>query len=406
MFNLLLTLMAGILIGWTFHAFFVELNTPNILKNDINISKPLLKTINQKPHPLKSMLIVEEKETVAISKTENSKPITKKSQTDSFSTLLEKEYFSDAMALYLDSENKKLPFYRSVLLDYFKQKSSINPQLTISQMQEFMVLEPEHKAVTLQLIDLYITTKEYQEAIKRIDALIENASPSELENLHTKLIKSSEIYLDKLKSSKNFHTMVSFLEERIEIGTEIPFYMYTLAEYYVEIKKYLLATQLLKEIEFDEDYSEKAKNLLELINQKLLENKEYAHKLPLKKEGDHFTIDVTIDNTPLTLLLDTGATLTMINRDKVSSLTVIKENIILQTAGGEINAQLQEAETLSVGDVQLEKFQIVSSSFEQKNADGLLGMNFFKEFKFKIDQDESVLYLSRVESATEESSSY
>ena len=400
MFNLLLALMSGILIGWSFHAFYVQLNAPNILKNDINISRVSTNNINEKPHPLKNTLLIEKKEIIPLPQTENAKPTDRKSQADSFSTLLEKGFFSDAMALYLDAQNEKLPFYRSQLLDYFTKKSTLDVDLTITQMQEFMVLEPEHKAVALQLIELYKSMEEYKKSIALIDELIEHASPSELDALYTNLIKTSESYLDQLKTSKNFHTMVSFLEERIELGTQTPFYIYTLAEYYVEVKKYLLATQLLKEIEFDEDYSEKAKNLLELINQKLLENKEYAHKLSLKKEGDHFTIDVTLDDTPLTLLLDTGATLTMINRDKVSSLTVIKENITLQTAGGEINAQLQEAEIFNIGDVQLEKFQVVSSSFEQQNADGLLGMNFFKEFKFKIDQDEAVLYLSRVEGET------
>ena len=397
MFNLLLALMTGIIIGWTFHAFFTQLNAPNILKNDINISTPLEKRMSQQPQALTSTQNVEKQAPKIVSQPEHAEPIVKKNQNDSFSTLLEKGFFSDAIALYLDAQNEKLPLYRAELLDYFTKKSTKDTDLTISQMQEFMVLEPEHKAVTLQLIGLYQSMKEYAKAITLIDELIETASPSELDALYRKLIKTSESYIDQLKISKNFHTMVSFLEERIEMGIQTSFYTYTLAEYYVEIKKYLLATQLLKEIEFDEDYSEKAKNLLELINQKLLENKEYAHKLPLKKEGDHFTIDVTIDNTPLTLLLDTGATLTMINKDKISSLTIIKENITLQTAGGEINAQLQEAESFVVGEIELGKFQVVSSSFEQQNADGLLGMNFFKEFKFKIDQDEEVLYLSRVE---------
>jgi len=397
MFNLLLALMTGIIIGWTFHAFFTQLNAPNILKNDINISTPLEKRMIQQPQALTSTQNVEKQAPKIVSQPEPIESTVKKNQTDSFSTLLKKGFFSDAMALYLDAQNDKLPLYRAELLDYFTKKSTKDTDLTISQMQEFMVLEPEHKAVTLQLIGLYQSMKEYAKAITLIDELIETASPSELDALYRKLIKTSESYIDQLKISKNFHTMVSFLEERIEMGIQTSFYTYTLAEYYVEIKKYLLATQLLKEIEFDEDYSEKAKNLLEIINQKLLENKEYAHKLPLKKEGDHFTIDVTIDNTPLTLLLDTGATLTMINKDKISSLTIIKENITLQTAGGEINAQLQEAESFVVGEIELGKFQVVSSSFEQQNADGLLGMNFFKEFKFKIDQDEEVLYLSRVE---------
>ena len=393
MFNLLLALMVGVVIGWSLNSFFIKLNSYTIVTNDINLSK--------KTYALKTntKTKIKKEDNLTITNAHISKKFQnqekKKSPIESFSTLLERGLFSDAIALYLDAESKKLPLYHSILTDYFTQKGTTDINLAIYQMHEFIELEPENRAVILQLIKLYQSTQEYKKSIALIDKLILDTSPSEVDILYTMLIENSESYIDKLKSSKKFHTMVSFLEERIELGTQTPFYTYILAEYYVEIKKYLLATQLLKEIEFDEEYSEKAENLLELIHQKESENSDYKYKLPLKKDGDHFTIDVTIDNTSLVLLLDTGASLTMIDRDKISSLKVVNENITLQTAGGEINAQLQIAETFTIGEIELKEFQVVSTLFEQQNTDGLLGMNFFKRFKFKIDQEESMLYLSK-----------
>ena len=38
MLNLILALSLGVIIGWSFHAFYNELSTPNIIRNDINIS--------------------------------------------------------------------------------------------------------------------------------------------------------------------------------------------------------------------------------------------------------------------------------------------------------------------------------------------------------------------------------
>ncbi|HIP51245.1 MAG TPA: hypothetical protein EYG94_04070 [Campylobacterales bacterium] len=155
--------------------------------------------------------------------------------------------------------------------------------------------------------------------------------------------------------------------------------------------------EVLHEIE-DSNYEEKAQILLSFIKEKINKIQEYSHKFSLKKIGEHFTIDVTINNEPITLLLDTGATLTLVNESKLpSSLNIIKENILLNTAGGEVYTQLQEADVFSIGEIELKRFQIVSSSFEQKEADGLLGMNFFKQFRFKIDQEKAVLYLSRKE---------
>ena len=328
MFNLLLALITGLVIGWNFHSFFLKLTPPNILKTDINFTK--LK--NEKITPIqtipqttpkkentqniksieeikKSIEMLKEKQEKILNKEKNintpttlKKSLTKK--TDNFYDLLHHDLFSDAMSLYVDASEAKLLLYQPILMEYLELKVDNNPQEAVEQILEFQELEPSHKKINMEI---------------------------------------------------------------------------------------------LYEIE-DSNYSEKAKLLLSLIKEKLAKKKEYDHELPLKKVGEHFTLEVTINNEPITLLLDTGATLTMVNEDKFSSpLTVINENILLKTAGGQINAQLQEADTFTVGDIELEKFQIVASSFKQKDADGLLGMNFFKKFKFKIDQEKGILYLSKKE---------
>ena len=354
MLNLLLALSLGIIIGWTFHAFFNELGTPNIIRNDINISmnKAVLTTSPLKSETKKTPLSAPKEQNLSQQKIQ--KTVKKKEKVDHFYKLLNRGLFSDAMALYLEAPEKKVTLYRLKLLEYFQNKSKTDTPLAITQMHEFIDLEPEHEEI-------------------------------------------AQLLVKTLSSSKNYHELVTFLEEQIARSSSPAFYTYRLAEYYVEVQNYIKAIELLKEIEFNEDFGEKAKALLEQINKKIEEAKEYAYTIPLKKSGEHFTVDVTVNDTPLTLLLDTGATLTMINEDKLPSLTVVQENIALQTAGGEINAQLQEAEKLSVGELELQRFQLVSSSFQQKNADGLLGMNFFKQFKFKIDQENEVLYLSRKE---------
>ncbi len=150
----------------------------------------------------------------------------------------------------------------------------------------------------------------------------------------------------------------------------------------------------LHEVEEGND-EEKAAILLKLIKEKIEKKPEYQYRIPLEKVGEHFILEVEVNRQPITLLLDTGATLTMINENILnSSLHTLKEHIVLNTAGGEIHAKLQEANTFTVGEIELENFQIVSSKFKQKKADGLLGMNFLKKFKFKIDQEKSILYLS------------
>jgi clan AA aspartic protease (TIGR02281 family) len=319
MFNLLLALITGLVIGWNFHSFFMQLNPPNILRNQINIVQPIKEEIVSIATPPK-LSIHEIKEKIQIVKKNIPKKVNKEKnvsnislvsakikniqKTDTFYDFLQNDLFSDAMSLYIDASEAKLLFYQPTLLQYFETKVEETPQEALEQMFEFQELEPSERKVNLEI---------------------------------------------------------------------------------------------LQEIE-DNSYEEKAKILLKLIKEKIDKKQEYQYEISLQKVGEHFTVNVEINNLSLSLLLDTGATLTMVNEEKLSStLITIEENILLNTAGGEIHAKLQEADTFSVGDIELKKFQIVSSSFEQKEADGLLGMNFFKQFEFKIDQEKALLYLSKKE---------
>jgi len=379
MFNIILALTAGILIGWNFHTFFVALNPPIIFKNDINISQTTTPESNG---------------STASTKIPSDKEKHEKPMQSSFYSLLKNHQFSDAMELYQNSSKERVLLYRSTLNTYFKKRSLTHQEESIKELLEYIKIETENESSKRLLIDLYKKRKEYKESIKLITELIDSSSHEENEKLHQDLVDTSRLYIDTLQASKSFQQLEAFLERQIEYGVKAEFFIFNLAKYHVSMQSYDSAIKLLKEIEFDEKYGEKAKELLNKIITKKSINSEYLHKLSLTKNGSHFTIDVTIDDTPLTLLLDTGATLTMINEDKLSSLTLINENITLKTAGGDVPAQLQMAEKLTVGDIELENFKVTTSSFKQEKADGLLGMNFFEKFKFKIDQENAILYLS------------
>jgi len=310
MFNLLLALIAGLVIGWNFHAFFMQLSPQNILKNDINSNQKEKKSvpisiihksvIRKLPQKVETVQKETKTHNEQLSTLENNDTL----KSDTFNSLLQDNLFSDAMSLYIDANEAKLLFYQSILIEYFETEVTNNPQKALEEMLEFQEIEPSERRVDMEA---------------------------------------------------------------------------------------------LNEIE-DNNYQEKSQILLNLIKEEMERNNEYTHEIPLKKLGEHFAVEVNINYQSVTLLLDTGATLTLVDKNRVdSTLNTIKENIVLSTAGGEISAKLKEAEHFSLGDVELEKFQLVVTNFKQNGADGLLGMNFFKKFKFKIDQEEAILYLSELE---------
>ncbi|HIM93522.1 MAG TPA: hypothetical protein EYM49_00610, partial [Campylobacterales bacterium] len=83
---------------------------------------------------------------------------------------------------------------------------------------------------------------------------------------------------------------------------------------------------------------------------------------------------------------------TFIDVDKVPNLEDGRE-ILLGTAGGDIVGELYLAHSLIIQDIELTDFKITVSPFTHSSADGLLGMNFFEKFDFKIDQEKAMLYL-------------
>jgi predicted aspartyl protease len=92
-------------------------------------------------------------------------------------------------------------------------------------------------------------------------------------------------------------------------------------------------------------------------------------------------------------MLDTGASITSVDVNKVQNLKVIRKNIPFHTAGGIIHKNIYEAKEFKVADISLSNFSITGTHFSGKYSDGLLGMNFLGNFKFKIDQQEAILYL-------------
>ena len=253
MFNILLALVAGILIGWNFHSFFIALTPPQILENDINIS-------TTKVFPLLDHTIKEENKTEKI-------PIPV-----SFYTLLNDNFFSDAMALYIDAKHQNILLYRSTLESYFQDKIITDPTETLVQIKEYLNIEPENRTTKLQLIELYKILKKYDKAIHLLIELMDNTpSVIEQEKINKSLIKTSQIYIDELNRLNKPKQLTAFLEEHIEQGLNSPFYTFSLAEHHVKLKEHSFAIKLLKEIEFDEEYGEKAKELLEIIlNQQII----------------------------------------------------------------------------------------------------------------------------------------
>jgi clan AA aspartic protease (TIGR02281 family) len=132
------------------------------------------------------------------------------------------------------------------------------------------------------------------------------------------------------------------------------------------------------------------------INEKNKLSKIYNKAIPLTKRGEHFILDVLVNGQSLSLMIDTGATYSSLNQNLLSNLNyeIIKKDLLLYTFNGTIKENLIAVNKLQVDDITLNNFNFVTSKLNNPNDDGVIGMNFFKKFDFKIDQEENLLYLS------------
>ena len=122
--------------------------------------------------------------------------------------------------------------------------------------------------------------------------------------------------------------------------------------------------------------------------------------IPLHRSGNHFIVDASsAHNRNIRLLIDTGASLTMLTADVFEQPDIQYKNTgrsrVFSTANGLIRAPIYVLDSLSVGDWKVNQLEVgVLVSPGNSNFDGLLGMNFLRHFQFFIDQNEGLLRLS------------
>ncbi|MDT8283711.1 MAG: retropepsin-like aspartic protease, partial [Gammaproteobacteria bacterium] len=120
----------------------------------------------------------------------------------------------------------------------------------------------------------------------------------------------------------------------------------------------------------------------------------------LHRSGNHFIVDASpARNRNIRLLIDTGASMTMLTPDVFEQAGIQYKNTgrtgVFNTANGLVRAPIYILDFLSVGDWQVNQLEVgVLALQEGSNIDGLLGMNFLRHFQFFIDQNKALLRLS------------
>lgn len=97
--------------------------------------------------------------------------------------------------------------------------------------------------------------------------------------------------------------------------------------------------------------------------------------------GGHYIANGYINNSPVTFMLDTGATHVAISRSLAEKLNLKKGyEISLQTANGESRGWKTNLETVRLGDIELHN--VPATIAANMDGDVLLGMSFLRALEF------------------------
>lgn len=194
--------------------------------------------------------------------------------------------------------------------------------------------------------------------------------------------------------------LLDLYKKAVELEPDYGRYYLYLAKQYLALGNTYDAVNTLETARFDSSISVEIDNLLASAqNQKPLDLST-ALKIPLTKYGHQFYVKVRINGQyETTWLLDTGASLSAISPQTFAGFpidAVDEGSAWFNTANGMVEGKTLLINGLDIDTVHIDHLKVgVLDLSSQGRFDGLLGMDFLRQFSFYLDQGEKTLYLRR-----------
>ena len=269
------------------------------------------------------------------------------------------------------------------------------------QDMDFLLLEAKLKVETTLLSD----------AIAHYYDLLRNpmtaAQQSEIEQQIQQLSQNT---IEQLRRNYSWDILAMFVEPLLQLEPNNRLYTLSLARAYAELFQEGLMENVLASLDFNDPDAQNIRNIM--VAQQILPANDKVDKLDveetntnlgrpvsLKQFGNQYVVAATLSSNPVALLIDTGASVTAISKQYFDNLSNrYKTNYLgrfsIGTAAGNIKASMYQFQELTINHVTVQNLPVMILPMQSiNNADGLLGMNFLREFDFKIDQRQSVMFI-------------
>lgn len=393
-------IITGIIIGWFIRSFYVD-DTSLLVKSRQPAERVQKVVESAYIEPLTNDTL---KSGIKNNELETLKKSLKKRDYDKSFEIIEKFY---------QKNNTKMlgTAIQLVISAARKMLEKRNYDEAISLLKRYLILENRNIKVRMTLVEAYRYATNYLRAVDEAYIAKGHASTqSEVDEIN-KIIRSLvEKQGSVYEQNKDYSAALRYYEQLVQQEANYAPYFIGLAKAQIKLGEFEDAKESLQIIVGDRNVGYQAKALLETIRQ--YQNRETVaddseenetdgvSTISLTNIGSHYYLDAYLNvNDSVKLLIDTGASLTIFTPRVLNKykpyLTRTDETRFFNTANGRVQANIYVLKELMIGDVSVSDIEV--AVMEMKNgadAEGLLGMNFLKYFRFYIDQDKSALFLS------------
>lgn len=316
--------------------------------------------------------------------------------------------FPQALALFIeiqatDSEKAteiKLLWFETMrsAIANAKEKQTINPYA------ELISLFLKEYAYDSYFLFLEITDSLTQDNVTEVLAsyleLAQNDLPQDLQvitqNQVSALLRKT---VDQLADVGAWDVLTTMLESLLAYAPDNRYLLVNLANAYAQLEQFNLMENTLSYLPQHDKEIQRLRDFQKLRTKSTDDQEIVSTGIKLSRSGDHYMVNAMLEDEDILLMIDTGATTSVLSEELFYNAFYSRYSpeyvgrYIVNTAGGRVRAPIYKFTRLSISEYQVDDIAVIVLPIEGLKADGLLGMNFLREFRFQLDQDNSLLYL-------------
>ncbi len=230
-----------------------------------------------------------------------------------------------------------------------------------------------------------------QQGIVSLMALANRLDSNQQGSLAKQIEELVTLQINALTQAQQWQQLLEHSLQWLDYAPHNPYYLYTYAMAYYQLGDYVASQVALEQLPENHAFINQANELRHKLQQALTG----VDIIELTPRGAHYLVNSVINDTlHVKLMIDTGASFTVINQAQLDNLTepaIFIGTLQVNTANGIVVAKRYRLRSFQIGQQYIDNFDVLV--IDNHSGVGLLGMNFLGNYKFNINQQQDELEL-------------